>query len=175
VSDHPRRRPSLVARLAIVLATFALLAPAMPLFASPVLAAPDGAGAIASGFQLFKYPTPQPLCNGLGLNVSGVPFFGSGDCGFETFAITGAPTTADVDVALIGPDGSQFATTPGAWDDVNGNWTFDIDTAAGWPAGWITAVVSVDGQEAGSNDVRPQGARRRDHRGPGRRAVCARR
>ena len=141
------RRAQLWLALLTTLFTLAALLP--PAVATVAAAAPDPAGAVASSFSWFKYPTPQPVCDGLGLNVSKGPFFKAGDCGFASFGISGAPTTATVRVAIKGPDGTTLATEDGSYDDVDGDWSFRINPAATWPAGWIDAVVSVDGVEAG--------------------------
>ena len=150
MSHRPARRSRRAQLWLAYLTTLLTLAALLPPAVGPVAAAPDPAGAVASSFAWFKYPAAQPLCQGLGLNVSEGPFFKSGDCGFATFGISGAPTTATVRVALKGADGTTLATENGAYDDVDAEWSFRINPAASWPAGWIDAVVSVDGAEAGS-------------------------
>lgn len=140
------RRPlRWLAHLTALLTMAALLPPAV----APVGAATDQAGAVASGFLYYKYPTPQPVCDGLGLNVSTGPYFTPEDCGFVVFGVAGAPGTATVRAALQGPDGATFATVDASYDAVDVEWSFRLTPAASWPAGWITAVVSVDGEEAG--------------------------
>jgi M6 family metalloprotease-like protein len=126
-----------------------MLASLVPLSAAPALAAPPAAGAAASGFLFYKHQTPQPLCTALGLIVSEGPFYTPEDCGFAVFGVSGAPTTANVQAALKGPDGATFTTVTAAYDPVDANWSFPITPATSWPAGWITAVISVDGEEAG--------------------------
>ena len=150
MSHRPARRLRRAQLWLAYLTTLLTLAALLPPAVGPVAAAPDPAGAVASSFAWFKYPVAQPICQGLGLNVSKGPFFKSGDCGFATFGISGAPTTATVRVALKAPDGTTLATEDGAWDDVDAEWSFRINPASGWPSGWIDAVVSVDGVEAGS-------------------------
>jgi len=131
-----------------VLGSLLIVAALLPAPA-PVRAADDPAGASASGFLYYKYPTPDPLCDGLGLNVSAGPFFTPEDCGFAVFGITGADGTAAVTVAFVGPDGATFATVQGSYDTVDAEWSFPVDPDGSWPAGWITAVVNVNGTEAG--------------------------
>jgi M6 family metalloprotease-like protein len=132
-----------------ILGSLLMLAAMLPAAVAPVRAAEEPAGAVASGFLFYRYPTPDPLCSGLGLNVSAGPFFGPNDCGFASFGITGAQTTAAVSVALAGPNGTTFATVSGTYDTVDADWSFPVNPAPSWPAGWITARVSVDGDPAG--------------------------
>ena len=143
------RRSSRVQRSMAFLVSFLVVAAVLPSAIAPVRAAPDPASAVASGFLFYKYPAPDPLCVGFGLNVSEGPFFTPEDCGFASFVISGAGGTATVRAALVGPDGTTFATVDGAYDDVNADWSFPINPTASWPAGWIDAIVSVDGEEAG--------------------------
>ncbi len=114
-----------------------------------VHAEPDAADAVAAGFLIYKYPTPQPLCEGLGLNVSSGPFFTPDDCGFAVFGISGAGANAEVTAELRGSDGEAFATSAATYDETDATWSFRITPAADWPAGWIDAIVSVDGEPAG--------------------------
>jgi immune inhibitor A len=151
VTHRPARRSRRAQLWLAILTTLLTLAALLPpAVATVAAAAPDPAGAVASSFSWFKYPTPQPVCDGLGLNVSKGPFFKAGDCGFASFGISGAPATATVTVAIKGPDGTTLATEDGSYDDVNADWSFRINPAATWPAGWIDAVVSVDGVESGA-------------------------
>jgi immune inhibitor A len=137
-------------RLVAVFGALLLVTAVLPMAAGQVRAADDPAGAAASGFLFYKYPTPDPLCVGLGFNVSAGPYYTPEDCGFAVFGITGADATAAVSVTLVGPDGSTVATVAGTYDDVDANWSFPINPESGWPAGWITGVVSVNGDEAGT-------------------------
>jgi immune inhibitor A len=150
VSHQTARGSMRVRRVAALLGSLLMLASVLPMIAGTALAAPKAAGATAAGFLYFKFPGPQPLCNGVGLNVSSAPYFKSGQCGFSSFGITGADATADVSVDFVGPNGSTFQTEAATFDDVNGDWEFSITPATGWPAGWIEARVSVDGDLAGS-------------------------
>jgi M6 family metalloprotease-like protein/uncharacterized repeat protein (TIGR01451 family) len=150
VVDHVSiRRSTGKRRWIAVLGSIAILAALLPLPATVALAAEDPAGATAAGFLFYKYPAPDPLCDGIGLNISEGPFFTPEDCGFASFGVTGADGTAAVTVDFQGPDGSSFASAAGNFDSVNGDWSFPVNPTADWPAGWISAVVSVDGEEAG--------------------------
>ncbi len=145
---HPRRSAR-ASRWTIAITTLFMLGSLLPLSAATALAAPPAAGAAASGFLFYKHQTPQPICASLGLIVNDGPFYTPEDCGFAVFGVSGAPTTANVQVALQGPDGVTFATVNAPYDEVDANWSFPITPAPSWPAGWITAVASVDGEEAG--------------------------
>jgi immune inhibitor A len=149
VSHRHPRRSSRVSRWTIAITTLFMLGSLLPLSAATALAAPPAAGAVASGFLFYKHQTPQPACTALGLNVSEGPFYTPEDCGFAVFGVAGAPTTANVQAALQGPDGATFATVNAPYDAVDANWSFPITPGASWPAGWITVVISVDGEEAG--------------------------
>src|SRR5687768_11818127 len=102
VFEGPARRPSPMPRALALFGSIAFLAALLPAAVAPVRAAEDPAGAAASGFLYYKYPTPDPGCAGLGLNVSQGPFFTPEDCGFAVFGITGAGSGAAVTVALFG-------------------------------------------------------------------------
>jgi M6 family metalloprotease-like protein/uncharacterized repeat protein (TIGR01451 family) len=148
----PIAQPSTLQRRAFaLLIALLLVAAALPAMPAAVRAEPDPepADAAASGFLLYKYPTPDPLCDGVGLNVSAGPFFTPEDCGFAVFGLAGADAGAAVTAEFIGPDGATFATVNGAFDVTDGTWSFPINPAADWPAGWIAAVVKVDGEPAG--------------------------
>ena len=149
MSHRHSRRSTRATRWTIALTTLFMLGSLLPMSAATALAAPSAAGAVASGFLFYKYQTPQPLCSGLGLIVSEGPFFTPEDCGFASFGVSGAPTTATVQAALKGPNGTTFATVNAPYDEVDGDWSFQIRPTATWPAGWITAVLTVDGEEAG--------------------------
>jgi len=149
VFQGPARRSSPMPRSFAVFGSLLMMAALLPATVSPVRAADDPAGAVASGFLYFKYPTPQPGCTGLGFNVTAGPFFNAGDCGFGVFGITGGSTTSTVRIALAGADGVTFATVNGTYDAVDDEWSFPVRPLAGWPAGWITGLVTVDGEEAG--------------------------
>src|SRR5688500_10696614 len=142
VSQNPTRRRTRAHRSRAILGSLLVLAALLPSAIAPARAAVDPAGAVASGFLYYKYPAPDPLCVGLGLNVSTGPFFSPEDCGFASFAIAGAGGTATVRAALVGPDGTTFATVNGSYDDVNADWSFPVNPDAAWPAGWIDAIVS---------------------------------
>jgi immune inhibitor A len=150
VSHRSERRSARAARWTIVLTSSLILASLVPIYASPIVAAEEPAGAVASGFLFYKYQTPQPVCDGLGLIVSEGPFYTPEDCGFAVFGVSGAPTTATVQAALKGPDGTTFSTVSAPYDAVDAEWSFRITPSASWPAGWITAVITVDGEEAGT-------------------------
>ena len=127
-----------------------LVAVLMPVAALPAAAGPSTAGAVASGFTLFKYQTPDPVCDGLGLNVSNAPYINGGQCGFFSFLISEAGPTANVTVDFETADGTVFDGTEATFDTVNGDWSFRITPEANWPAGYVTARVFVDGEEAGT-------------------------
>ena len=76
------RRSTRARRWVAVLAATAILAALLPLPTTAVLAAEDPAGASAAGFLYYKYPSPDPLCEGIGLNVSSGPYFTPEECGF---------------------------------------------------------------------------------------------
>ena len=149
MSHTQARPPSRARRWFAIVTLMATLAALLPPIAAPVSAAPEPSGPVASGFLFYKYQTPQPLCDGIGLNVSEGPYFTSTDCGFAVFGVSGAPTTAAVRANLQGPDGTTFATSDATYDSVDAEWSFRIMPAASWPAGWITAAVTVDGLDAG--------------------------
>ena len=147
--QHPAPRAARSRRLFAAFSTLVMLAALLPAAVVPVRAVEEPAGAVASGFLYYKYPTPDPLCDGLGLNVSAAPFFTPEDCGFAVFGVTGAGATAAVRAALVGPGGTTFATVDATYDTVDAQWSFRVNPEPSWPAGWITAVISVDGDEAG--------------------------
>lgn len=122
----------------------------MPMRVQPAAAEPEPAGAVASSFIPFKYPTPQPLCEGLGFNVSNAPYFNGGQCGFFSFLIAGAAQTATVTVDFEDADGQVFHQTDAAFDVANADWSFRVTPELDWPAGFATARVFVDGEEAGA-------------------------
>ena len=149
MSQSPGRRPTRAHRASAAIVSMLVLASLLPGAIAPVRAVEAPAGAVASGFLFYKYPTPDPLCEGLAINVSAGPFFTPEDCGFANFAISGAGSAATVRAKLVGPDGGTITTVDGSYDDVNLDWSFRINPDAGWPAGWIDAIVTVDGDEAG--------------------------
>ena len=149
MSQPPIGRARRNLRWLAALTALGTLAALLPPAVAPVLGAAEPAGATASAFLYYKYPTPDPLCDGLGLNVSEGPYFTPEDCGFASFGVSGAPGTATVRAALQGPGGATFETVDATFDTVDADWSFPINPTAAWPAGWITAVVSVDGEEAG--------------------------
>ena len=149
MSTLTAQSPTPARRVAAVALSLLIAAALMPWLPRPAQAEPDPAGAAAAGFLFYKYPTPQPLCEGLGLNISSGPFFATGDCGFAVFGISGAGGNADVTAELRGPDGGAFTSVEAAYDETDSTWSFRIDPAAGWPAGWITAIVLVNGDPAG--------------------------
>ena len=149
MSQQSAPRPTPRRRAFAALSALVVLAALLPGAVAPVRAVEEPAGAVASAFLYYKYPTPDPLCDGLGLNVSAGPFFTPEDCGFTVFGVTGAGATAAVRAALVGPGGTTFATVDATYDTVDAQWSFRVNPEASWPAGWITAVISVDGDEAG--------------------------
>ena len=154
MSYSAQRRPRRASRWTIALTASLVLASLLPFLPGTnapgrVAAAEEPAGAAASGFLFYKYQSTQPVCDGLGLIVSEGPFYTPEDCGFAVFGVTGAPTTANVHAELQGPDGSTFATVNAPYDPIDEDWSFRIRPMPNWPSGWITAVVSVDGEEAG--------------------------
>ena len=150
MSQVPVGRATRKSRALALLGSILLLAALLPAAVAPVAAAPERAGAVASGFLFYKYQTPDPACLGLGLNISEGPFYTPEDCGFAVFDIAEGTTTSVVRAAFSGPDGTTFATVNGTYDAVDEDWSFPINPTASWPAGWITAAISVDGEEAGS-------------------------
>lgn len=153
MSTLPAQSPTPVRRIGAVALSLVLAMALVPWLRGPAHAEPDSAGAAAAGFLYYKYPTPQPLCEGVGLNVSGGPFFGHGDCGFAVFGISGADAGATVVAELSGADGEPFAAVDATHDATDGTWSFRIDPTAGWPAGWITATVLVNGEAAGETRI----------------------
>ena len=156
MSRRTSPRPERPRVLQILLAVGVALALSLPVPSTSGLtrpetaaAAPQPAGAVASGFLTYKFVAGSPACLGSGLNVSNAPYFKSGQCGFVTFAITGPATSVVVD--FVGPDGTVFAPNqPATLDPVDGMWDFDITPAPTWPRGAIDARVKVDGEPAGS-------------------------
>ena len=142
-------RRSIMSRALVLIVAMTLAMALVPMRPAPVRAEPDPAAA-ASGFATFKFPQPNPVCTGLGLNVSNAPYFDALDCGFVSFLVTGAAAAANVVVDFIGPDGATFETQQAVFDEVNGDWQFSITPEEGWPAGHATARVTVDGEVAGS-------------------------
>jgi M6 family metalloprotease-like protein len=149
VSTLTAQSPTPARRVVAVALSLLIAGALMPWLPRPVHAEPDPSGAAAAGFLFYKYPTPQPVCEGLGLNISGGPFFGAGGCGFAEFGISGAGASAEVIVEFRGPDGEAFAASDAVYDATDATWSFRITPADDWPAGWITAVILVDGEPAG--------------------------
>ena len=114
--------------------------------------AQEPAPAPASNFMYFKLPQGQPVCSGFALNVTNGPFYKRSDCGFADFTLTGATSTAVVKVDLSGPDGAVFTTLTATFRSGT-TWRFNLQPAASWPAGEITATVKVGnpGVAAGSS------------------------
>src|SRR3954468_19653124 len=79
------------------------LAAATILTSSASTADAAAAGATASSFDVVKFPGPQRACTGVGRR--GSVYFDRLDCGFGTFALSGATPTSSVQVDLVGPDG----------------------------------------------------------------------
>jgi hypothetical protein len=104
---------------------------------------------VASGFLLYKFPTPQPLCTGVGLNTAPSNAFARDECGFGIFTLTGAHEAADIKVEFISDSGTKFLEVPVTLDTDNADsddWQFEILPDGTWPAGEITARVVVAGQ-----------------------------
>src|SRR4051794_40318868 len=124
------------------------LAAATILTSSASTAGAAAAGATASSFDVVKFPGPQPACTGVGLR--GSVYFDRLDCGFGTFALSGATPTSSVQVDLVGPDGgTPFATQQATFRTSDGSWEYEIAPDATWPAGEISVRVGVGGKPAG--------------------------
>ncbi|MGN6577376.1 MAG: immune inhibitor A domain-containing protein, partial [Nocardioides sp.] len=103
----------------------------------------------ASGFLFYKFPTPQPGCTGVGLNVSDAPFFSRDDCGFAEFTLSGSATS--VVAELVGEGASEpFATVDAVADSqAPGTYQVDLTPTEQWPAGRVTLRVLADDAPAG--------------------------
>jgi len=146
-SAQPTRHPR---RFSALLTSAVLVAALVPASAIPVTAEPEPAPASAGSFMYFKHPA-SPVCTLSALNVSAGPFFKRSDCGFATFAIAPATSTAQVRVDFIGPDGTVFHNQNGTFRTSDSLWQILIRPTASWPAGSIEARVTVDGEPAGSS------------------------
>jgi immune inhibitor A len=108
-------------------------------------AAAAGDPPAASAFDFVRFPTPQPGCTGIGLR--GSPYFTRGDCGFGEVTLAGVSETAHVRATLADAQGRALATVD-ATHDAGEVWQYEIRPAADWPAGPVTATLSVDGVAA---------------------------
>jgi M6 family metalloprotease-like protein len=150
VSQVPVGRATRKSRALALLGSTLLLGSLLPFIAvAPVLAEDEPAGAAASGFLFFKYATPDPLCDGVAVGVTEGPFFTPEDCGRGTFLLSGASELATPAVEFIGADGTSLGSVTASFDAVRARWSYLLNPAPSWPAGWISAVVKVGGDEAG--------------------------
>jgi M6 family metalloprotease-like protein len=104
----------------------------------------DDTAAVASGFDVVKFPAPQPACAGVGLRQS--PYLTRNDCGFGEVTIDGASEGDEVTAILTGADGSALATETATFDE--GAWQYDIAPSTDWPAGPVTVAIDVNGTRA---------------------------
>src|SRR6185436_14850989 len=98
----------------------------------------------AQGWSVYKFPTPAPVCTGLGHPV---PFFDKSDCGFGYVPITNTVETDVVNIHFAGPAGQDLGTQQASWrttGDCN-CWEFDISPASSWPSGVVTISARVQG------------------------------
>ena len=115
---HPRRSTR-ASRWTIAITTLFMLGSVLPLSAAPAVARPPAAGAVASGFLHFKYPSPQPLCDGLRAERHRGPVLHArGTAASSSFGVTGASHDRPVRADLVGPNGATFATADAAYDAV---------------------------------------------------------
>jgi M6 family metalloprotease-like protein len=119
---------------------------ALTLYAIPVSQAQSEPDPVASDFRFFKFPGPQPVCDGVGFNTQPSFAYQRSECGFGDFALTGAPAGATVQVRLS-QDGTTIKTVPATVDAGSGS--FNITPEPGWPAGLIDVDVLVDDVNAG--------------------------
>ena len=141
----------LVVTLATVLGMLAPLG-RQPAVADTGAAATTPAPAAASAGGFLYYKLPPVLCTGAGLNVSDSRAFSRDDCGFSTFAVSGAGDSPTVKARFTGPDGQTFDTQDATFRTSDGQWEFEIVPANDWPAGTISVDVLVDGKVAGNTD-----------------------
>ncbi|MFN2470591.1 MAG: immune inhibitor A domain-containing protein [Gaiellaceae bacterium] len=117
--------------------------------------APTPATHVASGWQIVKFPQPQPACTGVGLRFSF--YWDRQDCGFGYVRVSGTSTAAGLNRSVVkvkffdstgaqrGPEQTATARTA---DDA---WQYNIRPDATWVAGEATIrVSSVDPDGAGA-------------------------
>jgi len=144
--SRSRTRASLAILLSAVLVALAAPFAASAVAATAAARGPDGA-ATASGFLFYKLPQGQPLCSGLGLNVSANPYYSRDDCGFVNFNVSESPTAVEGQLYAVGAD-QPFKTLP-ATDRGSGVWRVTLVPDGTWEAGEIRLVIVADGQSAG--------------------------
>src|SRR3954468_3453168 len=116
-------------RALALLALLAVVAAALTISGAPA-SGRAGTAAVASGFDVVKFPAPQPGCAGVGLRQS--LYLTRNDCGFGEVTIEGAGESDTVTAVLTGSDGSALATEPATFD--SGTWQYDITPETDWPA-----------------------------------------
>ncbi len=120
------------AALAVVIAL--AVHPAGPNAATPTPVA-------AGGWVVFKFPQPAPVCTGAGFAA---PYWDQLDCGFGRVKLTGASTSAVVQVEFVGENGTTLGTDT-ATGDGTGTWEFNVAPTAAWTPGKVTVQARVDG------------------------------
>jgi len=134
--------------LAAPFATSASAINAAPTVTPAAPGGPEGA-ATASGFLFYKYPTPQPTCSGIALNVSAQPHFSRDDCGFVILTLSEQVDAAKVKAELYGPDGEKFEILNAVARSTAKEYRVDLKPDNTWAAGEIRMVITVDGEPAG--------------------------
>ena len=150
MSHRFERRSARATRWTIALTASFMLASLLPFTASPVAAAPPTAGAVASGFLFYKYQTPQPLCDGLGLIVSEGPFYTPGGLRVRGLrGVRGANRRRTSRLPSRDPTGPRSPpSTPRTTRSTRTGRSGSRRRPAGLPGG-SRRSISVDGEEAG--------------------------
>ena len=137
-----------------VLLIVVVLAVLGAMFVQPQYAAPAPAAALpapaapaatpsASNFLFYKLPALQPLCTGVGLNVTANAAYSRNDCGFMNLTVSGLPSGAALNARLLHPTtGAVFATLP-ATVATSPTYRVTLTPLATWPAGIIRAEIVV--------------------------------
>jgi M6 family metalloprotease-like protein len=97
---------------------------------------------VASGWDLVKFPLPQPVCDGVGLRFS--PYFDRLDCGFVDFDVASSTPTSKVELGFFGNDGSEFFRDEATWRTDTEQWELSVTPGDTWPAGDITLKSFTD-------------------------------
>ena len=131
-------------RILVVVALVLLLVP----FVGRSEAAPPKAPAkasVASGFLTYKFPLPQPLCVGVGLNTEPSFAFDRSECGFVSFAVSPAPPASPTagKAKLYKPGTEEVFAQPDVLYDAQDGGQFEISPTAAWPAGLIRYEVFI--------------------------------
>ena len=138
--SHRRRRATIAVAVAVTLLVLA------PTTRAAAPQAPEPATThVATGWDLLKFPTPQPACTGFGLRFS--PYFDRNDCGFVDFSVAGTTPESTVELAFFGEDGSEVARVDAEWRDDLEVWEASVNPEDDWPGGNIAMRTFTDGED----------------------------